>query len=606
MEYVFGIGGSLFQLLILGAIVAAVVWFFRRRSGSEDDPGIGTLKRLYFYGLSFVAMMVAASGAALLVDYAADRALSPAIFSRGESQLALGLAMFLVGTPIWLVHWKLAQRAVITVPWEAQALARRIYVYLVLSSSAALVAIGLVSLFRVWLGADSFNGVNLALPLVWGSLWIYHWQVFGSETRTNRTGDPVGRLYVYVTSWYGLGMLAVGVGIVLWRMLLSAYDSLFATELLVAQSSGLWNDVTASGVAVALVGGLFWWWHWHRVARTDAGAGLRQVYLHLFTILPGSAAVLVALTLLLFRVLQLAIGQPDSAAADHFRVLPGIVVALVAGIGLWGYHWAVARQEAPAMDGLPAARRVYRYLAAGTGLVGLAAGVVILLVVAIELLALLGEKTLVGVIWRRDVLALAVSWLLAGVPLWAYHWFGAQREARAGGAEELNAPSRRIFVYLVFGAAALLVLGNLSAILFMVLRDALEGPLDPLVIQDAKWSLAMVLMAGAVSVYYWLVLRQDQQALPSTGRETAPAPSAPVRKAVIAVATEAARPLILQIEARLGSPIRLWQRLDPDAGIPDLSDEDLDTTRDRISAAPGNRVLLTLDASGVAVVPYRE
>ena len=598
------------QLLILGVIIAAVVWFVRRRIEPGVDPGIGTLERLYFYGLSFVAMMVAASGAALLVDYGADRAadkiLTRVIFSQGETQLALGLSMFLVGIPIWLVHWKLAQRAVVTVPWESQALARRIYVYLVLTVSAALVAIGLVSLLRVWLGADTFNGVNLGLPLVWGSLWVYHWQLMDSETDTGHIVDPIRRLYVYVTSWYGLGMLAAGAGIVLGRVLLQAYDSLFATVLLVSPSSGIWNDLTASGLAVALVGGLFWWWHWHRVARGDAGSGLRQVYLHLFAILPGSAAVLVPLAMILFRVLQLAIGQPDSPAADHFRMLPSAVAALAAGIGLWGYHWAVVRQEASAMDGLPAARRVYRYLAAATGLVGLAAGVVILLVAAIGLLEFLGEKTLVGAIWRRDALALAVSWLLVGVPLWAYHWFGVQREALAGGAQELIAPPRRIFVYLVFGAAVLLVLGNLSAILFMVLRDALEEALAPSVIQDAKWSLAMVLMAGAVSVYYWLVLREDRQAIASTDQGPAPAASPPARKAVIAVATEAARPLILQIEARLGSPIRLWQRLDPEAGTPDLSDEELDDTKDRISAAPGDRVLLTLDASGVAIVPFRE
>ena len=52
----------------------------------------------------------------------------------------------------------------------------------------------------------------------------------------------------------------------------------------------------------------------------------------------------------------------------------------------------------------------------------------------------------------------------------------------SGGAQELNAGSRRIFVYWVFGAAVLLVLGNLSTILFMVLRDALEGARDVLVI----------------------------------------------------------------------------------------------------------------------------
>ena len=626
MVNIIGMVSSLIPLLILLGIVAAVVWFFTRRSGSQEDPGIGTLKRLYFYGLSFVAMMVAASGAALLVDYGADRAVTITIFSQGESQLAMGLAMFIVGIPVWLVHWRMVQRSLAAVPWEAQALARRIYLYLVLAVSAALAAFGLVSLFRVWLGSETFNGVNLALPLVWGGLWVYHWHVVESQSWTGRTADPVRRLYVYVTSWYGLGMLAVGVGIVLWRALLQAYDSLFATELLISGSPGFWGDATASGLAVAVAGGAFWWWHWHRVVRDDAGSELRQVYLHLFTILPGSAAVMVPLTMILFRILQMVIGQPDSPASDHFQMIPAALAALVVGIGLWGYHWAVARQEAQARtaqaraaqtqstgaaDGLPAARRVYRYLAAATGLVATAAGVVILLGAAIGLLEFLGGKTLVAGFWRRDALTLAVSLLLVGVPMWAYHWFGVQREAHSAGAQELNAPSRRIFVYLIFGAAVLLVLGNLSAVLFMVLRDALEGALDAMVIQDAKWSLAMVLMAGVVSVYYWLVLKEDREAMPEADQRApapGPVPPAPAqaRKVVIAVATEAARPLITRMEARLGLPIRLWQRLDSVAGAPDLSNDELDDARDRIYAAPGDSVLLTVDTSGVTIVPFRE
>ena len=622
MTDIIGLVSGLIPLLILVGIVAAAVWFFTRGSGTGEDPGIGTLKRLYFYGLSFAAMIVAASGAVVLVDYGADRAVSTTIFSQGESQLALGLAMFIVGLPVWLMHWRFAQRALVNIPWEARALARRIYLYLVLGVSATLAGFGLVSLFRVWLGSEPFNGVNLALPLVWGGLWVYHWRVIDSEAWTGRTADPVRRLYVYITSWYGLGMVAVGIGIVLWRALLQAYDSLFATELLISGSRGLWTDTTASGLAVTLVGGLFWWWHWHRAARDGAGSELRQVYLHLFTILPGSAAVLAALTTILFRTLQLGIGQPYSPAADHFRMIPAALAVLAVGIGLWGYHWAVAGQEAQARaaqadsslgaEALPTARRVYRYLAAATGLVGSGAGIVILVGAAIGLLEFLGEKTLVGGVWRRDAMALAVSLLLVGVPMWAYHWFGIQRAAHgrpganAESAQELNATSRRIFVYLVFGAAALLVLANLSAVLFMVLRDALVGALGAAVIQDAKWSLAMVLMAGMVSVYHWLVLKEDRDATPKVNRTPTGQSPAPARKVVTAAATEAAGPLIRRIEARLGSPIRIWRRLDSDAGGLDLSDDELDRVTGRITAAPGDRVLLILDASGVTIVPFKE
>jgi len=56
----------------------------------------------------------------------------------------------------------------------------------------------------------------------------------------------------------------------------------------------------------------------------------------------------------------------------------------------------------------------------------------------------------------------------------------------------------------------------------------------------------------------------------------------------------------------LGINVRLWQTLDPDAEVPTVTDEELRAIHERIAEAPGDRVLLTIDASGVRVVPYRE
>ena len=138
MEIFFGVFSSFFQLLVLVAIIAAVVMFVRRRSeGAGDDPGIGTLRRLYYYGFSFVALMFSASGGVLLVDYVADSFDRSQILSRGESQLALALAITIVGTPIWLFHWWLAHKAVRQFPSETRALSRKVYLSLVLAVSAA-------------------------------------------------------------------------------------------------------------------------------------------------------------------------------------------------------------------------------------------------------------------------------------------------------------------------------------------------------------------------------------------------------------------------------------------------------------------------------------
>lgn len=605
-----GIPLRIFEILIPILVIVGIIWLVvalvrRRREGEEPlDPGIGTLKRVYYYGLSFVALMVAAGGIVLLVDFAADGLLGAQVLSGGEAKLALGLALTLVGTPIWFFHWRLADRAVRQFPTETHALARKVYGYLVLGISAALVAFGLVGLLRWLLGADNFDGLHLAFPLVWGGIWAFHWRLEDLVGQAPEPARSVRGLYVYITSLYGLSMLVVGMAVILWRLLREAYDALFLTEMLFSSSATLWSDTLGTGIAIALVGGGFWWWHWHRVAREDLSSVLRQVYLYLFAILGGAATVVISASIILFGVLQWLIGVPDAAAAvAHFRFLPGAIAALVSGVALWGYHRAVVHSQSQLEpEGLLGAGRVYRYLVASLGLATLAVGLVIVFSVVVDLLVPEAGLRLAGDGGGRNALSLAITLIAVGGPLWGFHWFGAQREAETGGMEERGVLSRRVFIYGILGVAVLFTLGNLVALLFMFLSSLLEGRLSVQALQDARWSIGMLLMAGVISAYYWLVLQEDRRLMPSAEGPGAP----PVVKAIISLASEAAQPQVRQLEARLGYSIRRWQRLDSPSGAPSLSEDELNAIGERIAQAPGNRVLLSIDASGVRVIPYQE
>jgi hypothetical protein len=317
---------------------------------------------------------------------------------------------------------------------------------------------------------------------------------------------------------FSLSMLAVGIGVVLALLLGAAYETLFGTELLPAAGTTLWRDSTRIAVAIALVGGGFWWWHWHRAAPGDIGSALRSVYLHLFAILGGAATVVVCCSVLLYTVLQWLMGRPEvPGAAAHFRILPGLIAALAVGAGLWGYHWAVVRDDSGntvgSAGGGPAVYGIYRYLVAGLGLGTLAVGLVVALAVVLGLLVPAPGQPLVTSQWWRNPLTLAVTLLLVGIPLWSFYWFGAQRDAKTAPREEGAALSRRVFLYLVFGIAVLLSLGNLSALLFIFLRALLDGQMSTQLVHQARWAIGMLLMAGAVSGYYWLVLREDHRAI---------------------------------------------------------------------------------------------
>jgi hypothetical protein len=315
--------------------------------------------------------------------------------------------------------------------------------------------------------------------------------------------------------------------------------------------------------------------------------------------------VVASLSTILYRVLQWLIGSPDVASgAVHFSFLPvALAVAFAAG-GVWLYHWAVAREEAGAALGGPAAAsRVYRYLVAAIGLVTLSSGLVILFATLLGMAVPQARAAIVGADWWRNPMALAITLVAVGVPVWATFWFRAQRQVLAGGMEERAAPSRRTFIYAVLGVAILFALGNLSALLFMLFRDILEGDLSMEALRGGKWSVGMLVMAGVVSYYYWLVLREDRAAAPPTD---APALARTAPKRVTVVVTEAHLPIVRELERRLGYTVRVWRVPEADPEARPVAAEDVGGIERLVAEAAGDRVLLTFEASGVRAVPLQE
>ena len=109
MGIIFEIIGALGPLLVVVFIIGTIVALNRNRGVDQGEPGIGTIRRLYYYGSCFVSLMVAAAGVILLLDFLADRLLGPRLISGGEVQLAMAIALSVVGILVWILHWKLVR-----------------------------------------------------------------------------------------------------------------------------------------------------------------------------------------------------------------------------------------------------------------------------------------------------------------------------------------------------------------------------------------------------------------------------------------------------------------------------------------------------------------
>ncbi len=592
---------SLVPLLVLVGIVAVIV-ASARHGVQEPDPGVGTVRRVFLYVLALAGLATSGIGSVLLVRFLLDSAFGRAALAAEQSTLALGIALAVVGTPVWLGFWWAAHRAVREHPVERRALARKVYLYVVLAGAALTFAGGAISFLQRALGTGDFSGTPPALVVVWGSLWAYHWRLEDQEGDLTDVTITIRRLYVYLLALFGLALLATGAGSVLRLALDGAYRSLFGAPTLVAGAYQVWDDAMRSSLAAATVGGAFWWWHWYRAARGDIDSPLRSVYLYLFAILGGSGTVVASLSVLLYHVLQWFLGRPQtSSALDHFDVLPGLTAAIVAAAGVWGYHWSLAHHEAgAAAKSADAARRVYYYLVSAVGLVTFGVGLVMLFAVFFGVISPATGPSLRGDLWRNPLM-LSVTLLVVGGLLWLLFWRSVQGMVILRGIDERGALSRRVFIYLTFGVSVILTLVNLSIVLFSVFDTLLGGRDASRLLWDSRWSLAMLLTSGAVSGYYWLVLREDRRALATV----VAVPGAPrARKHVTVVLNPADLPLVPRLEARLGYRLAVWQRAEERRDALAITDEELSQLERRVAAAGSEHVLIIAGPTGVQVIPY--
>jgi hypothetical protein len=600
---------SLLPLVVIAGVIVGIVTLARRGGAHDDDPGIGTVRRLYIYGLSLAGLVTAAIGATLIVKTGLGGLFGPIVISGENTTISLGLALTIVGTPVWLFFWSMAQRSVHRNSVEIRAASRKFYIYFVLAVSAIVASVAATE-FLQWLwNPTDFSSTPVALMLVWGSMWAFHWWIENDEGQPTEMAASVRRFYIYGLTLFGMIELVVGASGILRVAMDVAYDALFNTSNVLVGQLGLWNEAMQDSLTLAIIGSLVWWWHWHRVATGDVNSTLRHVYLHLFAILGGTAMVVSSLSVLLYLILQWIIGNPEiTSASFQFDALPSLVSFGILGGGLWGYHWATVRQEAAvAQRGLVAARRVYSYLVSAVGLITLSVGLTVLFAVVIGLLSPEEGNRITGTDWWRNPLVLAITLLTVGTPLWGLYWRDVQGIAIQGGSEERVALSRRVFIFLIFGISVLLVLINLSIVLFKLFDVAFGAGASSNVLWDTRWSVGILFAAGAVSVYYWMVLKEDREATADLEWIANPGTTeVRLHKSVTVLVAEEDLPLVRRLEALLGYDIHVWHHTEGRSLTRTLPDDLLTETVQQLSVANSQRVFLLVDAKGIQVVPYRD
>ncbi len=115
-----------------------------------------------------------------------------------------------------------------------------------------------------------------------------------------------------------------------------------------------------------------------------------------------------------------------------------------------------------------------------------------------------------------------VTLLLVGGPLWWVFWSRVGRATRDDGPEELGSPTRRTYLFVLFGLGGVLTVVAVLVAAFIGIQGALQGGFDAQVVREMRIPVAILLATGAISGYHWVVYRDDRSRLPVTAPQHGP------------------------------------------------------------------------------------
>jgi len=472
-----------------------------------------TIRRLYFYLIALISVETVVWGSI----YLARTIVKTGVVISQTSDMAGGGSLVLVGLPIFLLHWWVAQRDAFRDEEERSARIRALFLYAIrISTLVAIVQSELAIINRLvlqtvqlspsqaWIGGADTLADNLIIAFINGVALLYFESVLRQDWKTGQNGPAFAetrRLFRYLWMLLTLSITVVGAQQICFALFASLSNMAVASEVNLANA-----------IATTLSGAPLWAWIWifiqRRLDQSDENQSvLRLVVLHILAL--GGAITCLSTAFIIVKDLGIwltgAANTPLIFISTHNIPLSVLIVSSV----VWIYfehhlHLRIALEDDPIRQaGL---RRFYDYLLAAVGFGFLFSGMLWLGRVLIDLgLNHLGTQGL------REGLNGSAASMLAGLAFWLKRWMSSQAEARQEG--EAGDHARRSLVrkgmlYLAVFSGVVGVMSAAGMLLFLLINVALGGQENNFTL-ELLYRLEILLLVGVWLGYYLVTLLQD-------------------------------------------------------------------------------------------------
>lgn len=368
--------------IVMNGIVAAYFWNILRGEWATlpDRENFTEVRRLYRYIWMLYGLLMTVFGAQQILRFLFYIP-GDLLGELGREVVINGLALLIVGTPIWVYSWKIIQDSLVD-PAEMGSTLRLAILYLLALGGVITVittASIIVNAIVTWLlGVDwTFRdfvqqiGGPLSIGLPLGLVWAYYG--YWLNRHIEAVGDSVRqasmkRLYNYILALIGLVVAFIGVA-TLFAFLI---DMITGTRILMNDST---RGTLATSLSSLIVGLPLWLVMW-RPMQADAMAPgemgdharrsvLRKAYLYLviFMAVIGGMGIAVGLVNLLIRAAL------EGVTGSNFanELLNFLQLLFLFGVVLM-YHLNVLRMDgASTADALADKQSVYSVLVVDSG-----------------------------------------------------------------------------------------------------------------------------------------------------------------------------------------------------------------------------------------------
>ena len=486
---------GLIPLLVLIGLVVLVV---RLASGHDRTNGEGAgaaVRDVFQYLALLVTLVLSCVGLAGLFSEVVN---SSQQITRDTGAVARSISFLVVGLPAFIALALYTRRRLRDDPAEVRSAGWVIYLTLVLFGSLVVTVAQSIELFGNLLAGEGIDWAVLATAVIWGAVWTAHsWIATSEEYAPDLSFEHI------LGSCVGLATMVAGGAVSAVSVLVVIYDAVFDINVVGSTTGKIVRPLVACAVGAAV-----WAWYWLRATLHEERSFLWIAYVLFAGVLSGVVMAAAGIGTALFNVLDWLVADPSGTAATHFEVVPAALGVAAVGVANWVYHRSV-------FDSGPARARtdvdrLYDYLLAAVGLAVTAGGIATLVTYA--LWAVVGTEITGS---DRSAIAVALTLLIVGAPLWGVYWARAQRARKRHGADEIQATVRRIYVFSVLGITGLVALVSLIVLVYLFVRAILDGNVGAEMLDDMAVPIALLATTGAVAWYHFTVMRGDRTEAPT-------------------------------------------------------------------------------------------